>query len=244
MLLFFRSVIIGPGLGVGLRYRSPIRFAERTYWNIRSRGLLPDRFLEAGRGVIHVGANKGQERFLYAQYGLKVVWVEPIPEIFRELQSNLAGFPDQTAYNCLIAAQDGQKYQFHISDNEGSSSSILEPNKGLDYWKSIGFHSIELESLSLSTLIRSKGIDMSLFDILVLDTEGSELLVLQGAKEILSRFRYIQCEAANFPVRSGCCTLQDLDVFLEKNGFKQTGRFVAQRSPNGGRLWDVLYKAA
>jgi FkbM family methyltransferase len=227
-----------------LRYRSPIRFAERTYWNIRSRGLLPDRFLKAGRGVVHIGANKGQERFLYAQYGLKVIWIEPIPEIFRELQSNLADFPEQTAYNCLIAAQDGKKYEFHISDNEGSSSSILEPNKDLTYWNKVSFHSIELESLSLTTLVRTNGIDLSLFDILVLDTEGSELLVLEGAREILPRFRYIQCEAVNFPVRSGCCTLQDLDAFLVRNGFKQTGRFVTQRSAKGGRQWDVLYKAA
>jgi len=228
-----------------LRYRSPIRFAERTYWNVRSQGLLPDRFLKAGRGVIHVGANKGQERFLYARYGLKVVWVEPIPDIFKELQSNLTDFPDQAAYNCLIAAQDGMKYQFHISDNEGSSSSILEPAKELEYWKKINFpRSIELEAISLPTFIRANGLDPASFDILVLDTEGAELLILEGAKEILPRFRYIQCEAANFEVRPGCCQLPDLDAFLSKQGFKQAGRFVNQRSAKGGRLWDVLYQPA
>jgi len=228
-----------------LRYRSPIRFAERTYWNVRSHGLLPDRFLKAGRGVIHVGANKGQERSLYASYGLKVVWVEPIPDIFRELQSNLADFPDQTAYNCLIAAQDGKKYQFHISDNEGSSSSILEPAKELEYWNNVNFpRSIELEAVSLATFMRTNGIDPTSYDILVLDTEGSELLVLEGAKDILSRFKYIQCEAANFEVRLGCCLLADLDAFLSKQGFTQVGRFVCQRFAKGGRLWDVLYAQA
>ncbi|MBV8674217.1 MAG: hypothetical protein JOZ33_12345 [Acidobacteriaceae bacterium] len=146
-----------------MKYRSPFRFAERTYWNVRSRGRLPDRFLEEGQGVIHIGANKGQERFEYAHYGLKVTWVEPVPDIFSELESNLADFPNQTAYNCLIGARDGIKYQFHISDNEGASSSILEPNKQIPgHWDKVGFsRSIELESISLPTFIRINGIEMS-----------------------------------------------------------------------------------
>jgi 2-O-methyltransferase len=227
-----------------MRYRSPIRYAERTFWNVRSRGLLPDRFLKSGRGVIHVGANTGQERVLYARYGLKVVWVEPIPDIFKQLQSNLTGFPDQTAYNALIAAQDGVKYQFHISDNEGSSSSILETNKQhSDYWSGVRFsQSIDLEALSLPTFIRTNAIDLASFDMLVLDAQGAELLILEGAKEILPRFRYIQCEAVNRELYAGCCLLPDLDAFLSKQGFKQTGRFVTQRSPKGGRQWDVLYQ--
>jgi FkbM family methyltransferase len=181
---------------------------------------------------------------LYAGYGLKVAWVEPIPDIFKELQSNLADFPDQTAYNCLIAAEDGKKYQFHVSDNEGSSSSILEPSKELGNWDKIGFHSIELEALSLPTFIRTKDIDLAAFDILVLDAQGAELLILEGAKEILSHFRYILCEAVNFEVYAGCCQLPDLDAFLSKQGFKQKGRFVLSRSANGGRQWDVLYELA
>jgi 2-O-methyltransferase len=233
-------------VGGGLRYRSPFRYAERTFWNLRSRGLLPERFLKAGRGVIHVGANTGQERFIYASYGLKVAWVEPIPDVFKELQANLTGLPDQTAYNCLIAAQDGMKYQFHVSSNEGSSSSILEPNKQLDgHWDRVGFpYSIEMEALSLPTFIRKNGIDLASFDILSLDTQGTELLILEGAKAILSNFRYIQCEAVNFEVYSGCCQLPELHAFLSKQGFKQKGRFVLSRSANRGRQWDVLYERA
>jgi FkbM family methyltransferase len=183
---------------------------------------------------------------VYARYGLKVVWIEPIPGIFRELQSNLTDFPDQTAYNALIAGQDGTKYQFHISSNEGSSSSILETNEQhSDYWSKIRFdQSIELVALSLPTFIRTNGIDLALFDRLVLDAQGAELLILGGAKEILPRFRYIECEAVNRELYSGCCLLPDLDAYMSKQGFKQTGRFVTQRFPNGGRQWDVLYQRA
>lgn len=228
-----------------MKYRSPFRYAERTYWNVRTRGLLPDRYLKAGRGVIHVGANKGQERFVYARYGLKVAWVEPIPDLFKELQSNLSDFADQSAYNCLIAAQDGVKYQFHVSDNEGSSSSILEPTRKFhDQWKAGFPYSIEMEALSLPTFLRTNSIDLASFDILVLDTQGTELFILEGAKEILSGFRYIQCEAVNFEVYTGCCQLPELDAFLSKQGFRQKGRFVTSRAAKGGRQWDVLFERA
>ena len=228
-----------------MRYRSPFRYAERTYWNIRSKGLLPDRYLEGGRGVIHIGANTGQERFEYARNRLKVAWIEPIPDVFQELQLNIASFPDQTAYNYLISEKDGTRYQFQISDNEGASSSILKPNKAIpSHWDKVQFsRTLELESISLDTFIRKENIDLASFDILVLDTQGAELLVLEGAKQVLPHFRYIKCETTNFEVYDGCCQLPELEAFMSKLGFKQKGRFVLSRSspPRGARQWDVLY---
>ena len=47
-----------------------------------------DRFLKKVKGVIHVGANTGQEMELYAKYKLPVVWIEPIPEVFETLKQN------------------------------------------------------------------------------------------------------------------------------------------------------------
>ena len=38
-----------------------------------------DAYLKRVTGVIHVGANAGQERELYASFHLDVVWIEPIP---------------------------------------------------------------------------------------------------------------------------------------------------------------------
>jgi len=37
----------------------------------------PDGFLQKVSGVVHIGANTGQERELYKKYGLRVIWVEP-----------------------------------------------------------------------------------------------------------------------------------------------------------------------
>ena len=61
----------------------------------QARSMLkrdPDRFLRKVSGVIHVGANAGQERELYAKFGLRVIWIEPIPEVFEKLKMNVAKF--------------------------------------------------------------------------------------------------------------------------------------------------------
>jgi len=41
----------------------------------------PDFYLKKIKGVIHIGANEGQERDKYKKYSLSVVWVEPLPTI-------------------------------------------------------------------------------------------------------------------------------------------------------------------
>ena len=46
----------------------------------------PDAFLHQVSGVVHVGANTGQERDLYQTLGLRVCSIEPIPDVFARLQ--------------------------------------------------------------------------------------------------------------------------------------------------------------
>src|ERR1700722_9052684 len=113
----------------------------------------PDKLLKKVKGIIHVGANTGQERELYRQYGLSVVWIEPIPEIFEKLQLNLMGFKEQMALKGLVTDQDDMEYQFHLANNNGASSSILDLNLHQDIWPEVGYEkTIHLYSRKLSSL--------------------------------------------------------------------------------------------
>ena len=52
------------------------------------RTLWPENgFLRGYRHIIHVGANEGQERELYATYDLNIHRMELIPEVFERLQA-------------------------------------------------------------------------------------------------------------------------------------------------------------
>jgi FkbM family methyltransferase len=215
---------------------------RRLAWRLRSRHV---RFLDGARGVIHVGANVGQERHAYALCGLPVVWVEPAPATFARLSENLAAFPAQRALQALVTDADGAWYDFHIANNGGGSSSIHHLNMHREVWPNVAFTgSLRLQGTTLPSLLEREGIDPARYDVLVMDTQGSELLVLRGAEPMLGGFRYIRTEASDFDAYSGGCQLQDLRDFLVQRGYVEVHRQAFASHPGGGHYYDVLFHRA
>lgn len=118
----------GPGVEVKKLAGKALRrvLGNKLYTRLRIGTLREHSYLRHVRGVVHVGANTGQERDLYAAFGLRVAWIEPIPEVFERLQSNIASFPKRRAYNYLASDRDGDEYTLNVADNEGASSSIFD----------------------------------------------------------------------------------------------------------------------
>ena len=94
-------------------------------------------FLNSVSGVIHVGANSGQERDEYNLYSLNVIWIEPIPKVFNKLKKNIKKYSKQKAYKYLLTNIDNQDINFKIANNAGQSSSILELNQHKDIWPNV-----------------------------------------------------------------------------------------------------------
>ena len=202
----------------------------------------PDRFLRSARGVVHVGANVGQERGLYDGYGLDVLWIEPIPDVFAALSANIAGFPRQRALERLVTDRDDASYEFHVANNDGQSSSILELKEHRDVWPKVAFtRTITLQSSTLATLFAREKIDASRYDALVMDTQGSELLVLRGAEPLLGGFNFIKTEAPDFEAYAGCAMLEDIERYLGARGYAEVARHRFASRPSGGHYYDVLY---
>ena len=82
---------------------------------------------------------------------------------------------------------------------------------------------------------------MTEYDVLVLDTQGSELLVLKGATSLLPHIKYVRAEVADFEAYEGCCKLDDMDKFFKEHGFRRIaeGRFAQKKDV--GSYYDVLY---
>jgi FkbM family methyltransferase len=200
-------------------------------------------FLRDVSGVIHVGAHTGQERQLYAQYGLRVLWIEPLGELFAELERNIADLPEQRAVRALVTDEDGAEYAFNVASNAGGSSSILPLKLHADIWPEVTFtRTIALRGTTLPTLLQTAGIDSRAYDALVMDTQGSELLVLRGAAALLSQLKYIRTEVADFEAYEGCCQLADIESFLAAHGFRERIRKVIARHPTGGGYYDIVYE--
>jgi FkbM family methyltransferase len=172
-----------------------------------------------------------------------VLWIEPVPESFAVLQENLRDFPMQRALQGLVTDKDDEPYDFHVASNEGGSSSILEMDLHREVWPNVKFtRTIRLRSVTLATLLRRHAIEPSGFDVLVMDTQGSELLVLKGAEPLLGGIRYIVTEAADFSAYAGGCVLEDLAEFLGACGFVEHNRKEFAMHPAGGRYYNVLFR--
>lgn len=203
----------------------------------------PNDFLNDISGVIHVGANSGQERELYKSLGLHVIWIEPIPNVYQQLEKNLKNYKNQIPLKALITNEEDKEYEFYIANNNGASSSIYNLKDHKDIWPDIIIQeSITLKSTTLPSLLEKESINPSQYEGLIMDTQGSELLVLKGSLPILSNFKYIKTEVADFEAYEGCCTLSQIDSFMQANGFKEFSRREFAQSPKGGKYYDVTYK--
>ncbi|MBN8852368.1 MAG: hypothetical protein BGO55_01310 [Sphingobacteriales bacterium 50-39] len=206
-------------------------------------GSDPNEVFKNVKGVIHVGANIGQEIKLYDKHGLSVIWIEPIPDVFETLQTNLKGYSRQKAIKALVTDVDNTEYQFHLASNNGASSSILDMNLHQEIWPDVTYEkTIGLYSKTLPTLLKEHNIDIKNYDMLVMDTQGSELLILQGAAPILQNFDYIKSEVPDFESYKDCCQVKDLQAFLEQYGFEEHTRHSFAKRQGGGTYYDILYK--
>ena len=221
---------------------------ERAYSRLRQayrRRLGPHAYLRGVSGLIHVGAHTGQEREIYASFDLDVLWVEPLPEVFQELEANIAAHPKQHARQRLLTDVQGREYCFHVANNAGASSSILDLADHRRMWPEVAFErDLILESTTLDALLSQEKLDASRYPALVLDAQGSELLVLRGALETLPHLRFIQAEAADFEAYQGGCRAEDLTTFLAAQRFVEWRRRAQYTTPGIGTYYEMLFRRA
>lgn len=213
---------------------------RRLRWMAAPRAA---RFLDRARGVIHVGANVGQEREAYSLYGLNVLWIEPVQETFERLLDNIKVLPGQRAVRALISDEDDLEVRFHVASNGGGSSSMLELAQHRDIWPAVHFQRSEImRTVRLATLIEREGLSPVGYDVLVMDTQGTELRVLRGAEPLLAGFRFVRTEAADFEAYVGCCRVDDIATFLTERGFREVHRQSFAERPGGGRYFDLIFE--
>jgi len=197
-----------------------------------------DAFLRQAKGVIHVGANDGGEREEYHRCGLAVLWVEAIPAVFEKLSRNIKPYPLQRAVSALLTDRTGKTYKFNVSNNDGQSSSILELKLHKDIWAEVSYdRQIDLKSTTLDAIVD----DVEKYDALVIDTQGSELLVLKGGERVLRHIKWAKIEAADFEIYEGCATVRSLTEHLTNRGFRlnRKEKFATRRG--GGACFELLF---
>lgn len=186
-----------------------------------------DLLLESKGKVLHIGACRAEEAGIYQSAGLGAIFIEANPALEDELKSNIAGKANMEYIIALAMDTAGQIIQFNISNNIESSSALkfsklasgedsLWPDLDLKMVSTISLESITIAKLIESGKLRAEGIDH-----IVVDTQGTELKVLQGMPAaLLEQASYITLEASTVEIYEGQDLLEDIKKFLAKYGYR------------------------
>lgn len=177
--------------------------------------FIREQIYNLKRGVLHIGAHRGQEAPTYASTNNKVLWVEAIEDICRDLEQNLEPYPNQKAILALLGDRE-QMVEFNISNNDGVSSSIHrfteESNLGINMNSTRKLKMTRLDSILTPS-------QMEHYSHWVLDVQGSELAVLRGAGSLLDHCKSLDIEVTTYDLYEGGTRFEDLDLFLRDHGF-------------------------
>jgi len=173
------------------------------------------------KGVLHLGANTGQEAATYDKLGIKqVIWFEALPDIHIQLYNNVAKYPGHLAFQACLSDRDGEVVVFRRANNESQSSSFLEFGTHLQEHPGTVFcEEIRMLTSRVDTFLFDRGIEIGGGWFLNVDLQGAELLALRGMGDWLWLFDYAYVEVNTKELYKGCPFVRDIDDFLLRFDF-------------------------
>lgn len=168
------------------------------------------------KGILHVGANYGQEAQAYREITTApIVFIEAIKPVYRELKRRMTHFRDITCLLACVSDEDGQIVDFHIASNEGQSSSMLEFGTHSAEHPTVVFtNHTKLQTTTVKTLLNTHGLDSVNYNFINLDIQGAELMALKGMD--LSGVDYAYIEVNEKELYTGCPLIGNIDDHMKR----------------------------
>lgn len=179
--------------------------------------------------VIDVGANRGQFGAMLRRVGYtgRIVSFEPVPEAFDELSAAIARDDRWEAHRLALGDRAGV-VPMNVTAST-SVSSFFTPTA--EYAASYAGGRVErvedVEVVRLESVFDALAPDPHVF--LKVDTQGSDLAVLEGARGRLDRLVGAQIELSVMPIYEGTPSYIEALQFMKVRGFTPSGMFPVVR---------------
>lgn len=173
--------------------------------------------------IVEAGAFDGKDtgRFISKWPTCTVFAFEPIPHLCQQLVDRFACDSRVSVVERALVGDQRTSvlmYTFKLDNMQNGSSSVLRPTSHISRAPSIDLSDqVEVPAITLEAWGNDVGLEWC--DLLWLDLQGSELEVLQGSLDFLSRTRAIHIEVSDEPMYDGAPTSNQIRSFLQKNGF-------------------------
>ncbi|NOQ36261.1 MAG: FkbM family methyltransferase [Methylococcaceae bacterium] len=192
--------------------------------------------------VFDVGANKGQYGAMLRKMGYQgaIYSFEPVNSCFQDLSTISASDDNWQVFNYALGEENTT---MDINVMEASEfSSLLKPN---DYGKELYAHKIpvkQTESIAIKKLddVFAEIINNNSTKLfLKMDTQGYDLKVLAGAKEVLSQVLGLQSEISLTPLYEGMPDYLEALSRFKDSGFELTALYPVSRDPDSAALIEL-----
>jgi FkbM family methyltransferase len=142
------------------------------------------RNLPKGGVFIDVGANIGNNSLIASKIASKVIAIEPNPKILERLKQNidLNNLKNVIVYDYAISNFIGES-EFFIPDESFSNQGVAS----LSLRENIPMRKIKVRVTTLDELLKNE----ERIDLIKIDVEGHSKEVIQGAKNIIKKFKPI-----------------------------------------------------
>ena len=173
---------------------------------------------------IDVGAHLGEKTFAHAHDNpsLTVFAFEPTWELARQVMGRLSNF---VVFPMAVSAKDGLA-DFYLNAQDDTSSLLPFDPEGVRRWDGGQFlrpkSKICVPTIRLDTFMNA--MDLRTVDYLKIDTQGSDLAVVQSAGSRLRDVRKVTLEVDVTPVRAyqGSAGQAETLAYMQEQGFQLT----------------------
>jgi FkbM family methyltransferase len=190
--------------------------------NIFDTGDLRDI---AKRGIIHVGADTGQEVPQYLDYGFKnIILIEANPRSYKALEAKFSRYCNVSLFNYAICDRSGI-VDFHIHTSRSGSTepaSILPMNRFKQIVKTLHTaETIQVPAITLDCLVETYDIALDGYNFVNIDIQGAELLALRGATKVMPFLDAIIAEVNLIEMYESGALESEIVAFLASQGFEK-----------------------
>lgn len=185
--------------------------------------------------ILDIGANIGQFHTLAKSY-FPDSYIFSI-EASEECESKLKLVTDQ--YYIGLLTKDNALYNFYSrkDTNTGTGDSIYR--ELTSYYNDDNVRIIEKQGIPLSDLFT----DDSTFDLIKVDTQGSELDIISGGIELCKKAKGILLEVSLKPYNENSPLIDEVTTFMTNFGYEPKEILGVGHHPQTGELiqQDILY---
>jgi FkbM family methyltransferase len=175
------------------------------------------------KGVLHIGANLGEEAPVYDELGIhRQIWIEANPEIFPQLCQHLAKYnPEEVVALNYCIGDENKDTILHVSNNASLSSSVLDLGTHKDAHPDV--HYIKDIPMKMHRVDSIDGIQYLILgcEFLNIDLQGFELNALRGMGDLLQQFKAAYLEVNLMELYKGCALIDSIDLFMIANHFRR-----------------------